>query len=164
MPRTPVEIDRSDTPVSLDADIPPRRRRPKRSPTPPRRKRSSSKEEEDAKSKPKHPPRKKKRKESPSSPSSSSNSTSRRSSGSSSYYASPKSISKRGHRRTHAAWKRAHRLKKFKEGGKNISFLTYDGTFGATDKVLGFIQQFDAAFGDEAFIESSKIRHVSMHF
>ena len=66
--------------------------------------------------------------------------------------------------RIHAAQKRAHRLKKFKEGVKNISFLTYDGTFGARDKVLGFIQQFDAAFGDEAFIESLKIRHVSMHF
>ncbi len=55
-------------------------------------------------------------------------------------------------------------LKKFKEGGKNISFLTYDGTFGAMDKVLSFIQQFDVAFGDKAFTESSKIRNVSMHF
>ncbi|MCO5594902.1 hypothetical protein L7F22_048937 [Adiantum nelumboides] len=52
----------------------------------------------------------------------------------------------------------------FKEGGKNISFLTYDGTFGATDKVLDFIQQFDAAFGGEGFMESSKLRHVAMHF
>ncbi|MCO5562542.1 hypothetical protein L7F22_016170 [Adiantum nelumboides] len=56
------------------------------------------------------------------------------------------------------------KLKKFKEGGKNISFLTYDGTFGATDKVLAFIQQFDAAFGDEGFTKSSKLRHVAMHF
>ncbi|MCO5568796.1 hypothetical protein L7F22_022496 [Adiantum nelumboides] len=32
------------------------------------------------------------------------------------------------------------------------------------DKVLAFIQQFDAAFGDEGFIESSKLRHVAMHF
>ncbi|MCO5588013.1 hypothetical protein L7F22_041967 [Adiantum nelumboides] len=39
-----------------------------------------------------------------------------------------------------------------------------DGTFGATDKVLAFIQQFDAAFGDEGFTESSKLRHVAMHF
>ncbi|RXY01652.1 hypothetical protein DD576_30375, partial [Klebsiella pneumoniae] len=45
-----------------------------------------------------------------------------------------------------------------------MSFLTYDGTFGATDKVLAFIQQFDAAFGDEGFTESSKLRHVAMHF
>ncbi|MCO5576618.1 hypothetical protein L7F22_030433 [Adiantum nelumboides] len=32
------------------------------------------------------------------------------------------------------------------------------------DKVLAFIQQFDAAFGDEGFMESSKLRHVAMHF
>ncbi|MCO5554593.1 hypothetical protein L7F22_008124 [Adiantum nelumboides] len=71
---------------------------------------------------------------------------------------------RRGHRRSYAAWKRSSKLKKFKEGGKNISFLTYDDTFGATDKVLAFIQQFDAAFGDEGFTESSKLRHVAMHF
>ena len=53
---------------------------------------------------------------------------------------------------------------KFKEGAKSITFLTYDGTFGALDKVLAFIQQFDAAFGDENFSESSKLRNVSMHF
>ncbi|MCO5551605.1 hypothetical protein L7F22_005110 [Adiantum nelumboides] len=70
----------------------------------------------------------------------------------------------RGHQRSYATWKRSSKLKKFKEGGKNISFLTYDGTFGATDKVLAFIQQFDAAFGDEGFTESSKLRHVAMHF
>ncbi|MCO5581830.1 hypothetical protein L7F22_035719 [Adiantum nelumboides] len=51
------------------------------------------------------------------------------------------------------------------EGGrKNISFLTYDGTFGATDKALAFIQQFDAAFGDDGFTKSSKLRYVAMHF
>ncbi|MCO5576553.1 hypothetical protein L7F22_030365 [Adiantum nelumboides] len=32
------------------------------------------------------------------------------------------------------------------------------------DKVLTFIQQFDAAFGDEGFTESSKLHHVAMHF
>ncbi|MCO5568294.1 hypothetical protein L7F22_021993 [Adiantum nelumboides] len=32
------------------------------------------------------------------------------------------------------------------------------------DKVLAFIQQFDAAFGDEGFTESSKLRHVAIHF
>ncbi|MCO5588550.1 hypothetical protein L7F22_042507 [Adiantum nelumboides] len=32
------------------------------------------------------------------------------------------------------------------------------------DKVLAFIQQFDAAFGDEGFAESSKLQHVAMHF
>ncbi|MCO5597644.1 hypothetical protein L7F22_051725 [Adiantum nelumboides] len=31
-------------------------------------------------------------------------------------------------------------------------------------KVLAFIQQFDAAFGDEGFTESWKLRHVAMHF
>ncbi|MCO5601661.1 hypothetical protein L7F22_055784 [Adiantum nelumboides] len=71
---------------------------------------------------------------------------------------------RRGHQRSYAAWKRSSKSKKFKEGGKNISFLTYDGTFGATDKVLAFIQQFDAAFGDEGFTESSKLCHVAMHF
>ncbi|MCO5554859.1 hypothetical protein L7F22_008395 [Adiantum nelumboides] len=71
---------------------------------------------------------------------------------------------RRGHRRSHATWRRSNKFKKFKEGGKSISFLTYDGTFGATDKVLAFIQQFDAVFGDEGFMESSKLRHVAMHF
>ncbi|MCO5548592.1 hypothetical protein L7F22_002052 [Adiantum nelumboides] len=32
------------------------------------------------------------------------------------------------------------------------------------DKVLAFIQQFDAAFGDEGFTDSLKLRHVAMHF
>ncbi|MCO5571463.1 hypothetical protein L7F22_025203 [Adiantum nelumboides] len=32
------------------------------------------------------------------------------------------------------------------------------------DKVLVFIQQFDATFGDEGFKESSKLCHVAMHF
>ncbi|MCO5566642.1 hypothetical protein L7F22_020319 [Adiantum nelumboides] len=67
-------------------------------------------------------------------------------------------------KRSYAAWKRSSKLKKFKEGGKNISFLTYDGTFGATDKVPAFIQQFDATFVDEGFMESSKLRHIAMHF
>ncbi|MCO5569437.1 hypothetical protein L7F22_023149 [Adiantum nelumboides] len=71
---------------------------------------------------------------------------------------------RRGHRSSYAIWKRSSKLKKFKEGGKNISFLTYDCTFGATDKVLAFIQQFDPAFGDEGFTESSKLCHVAMHF
>ncbi|MCO5605068.1 hypothetical protein L7F22_059246 [Adiantum nelumboides] len=103
--------------------------------------------------------KKKERKRSPSSPSSSSSSSSDESSGHSS-----QEKQRRGHRRSYAAWKRSNKLKKFKEGGKNISFLTYDGTFGATDKVLAFIQQFDAAFGDEGFTESSKLCHVAMPF
>ena len=99
------------------------------------------------------------RKRSPSSPSSSSSSSSSESSG---HYS--KESKRRRHRKSYPAWKKSHKLKKFKEGGKSISFLTYDGTFGAMDKVLGFIQQFDAAFGDEGFTESSKLRHVAMHF
>ena len=55
-------------------------------------------------------------------------------------------------------------MKKFKEGGKNITFLSYDGTYGATDHILGFIQQFDSAFGGEYFEECSKLRHVAMYF
>ncbi|MCO5587033.1 hypothetical protein L7F22_040978 [Adiantum nelumboides] len=71
---------------------------------------------------------------------------------------------KKERKRSYAARKGSIKLEKFKEGGKNISFLTYDGTFGATNKVLAFIQQFDVAFGDEGFTESSKLRHVAMHF
>lgn len=70
----------------------------------------------------------------------------------------------RGHIRVHPAWKRTHRLQKFKEGGKNITFLNFDGTYGDTNKVLHFIQQFDAAFGGEHFAEGSKLRHVAMYF
>ncbi|MCO5577526.1 hypothetical protein L7F22_031357 [Adiantum nelumboides] len=123
----------------------------KRSPHSPHR-RESKREEKNSK-------KKKERKRSPSSLSSSPSSSSDEGSGYSS-----QERQRRGHRRSYAAWKRSSKLKKFKEGGKNISFLTYDGTFGATDKVLAFIQQFDAAFGDEGFIESSKLRHVAMHF
>ncbi|MCO5587522.1 hypothetical protein L7F22_041472 [Adiantum nelumboides] len=66
-------------------------------------------------------------------------------------------------RRKHHAWKRAKKLKKFKEGGKSITFQTFDGSYGHVDKVLTFIQQFDAAFGGEDFIEASKLRNVAMH-
>ncbi|MCO5598304.1 hypothetical protein L7F22_052396 [Adiantum nelumboides] len=155
------EKEKSQSPdESMEEDVAPRRRRAQRSPTPTKRKRSphspprreSKKEEKDSK-------KKKERKRSPSSPSSSPSSSSDESGGYSS-----RELLRRGHRRSHAAWRRSNKLKKFKEGGKNISFLTYDGTFGATDKVLVFIQQFDAAFGDEGFTESSKLRHVAMHF
>ncbi|MCO5547659.1 hypothetical protein L7F22_001110 [Adiantum nelumboides] len=101
-------------------DVAPRRRRAQRSPTPPKQKsfphsphhRESKKEEKSSK-------KKKERKWSPSSPSSSPSSQEKQ---------------RRGHRRSYAAWNRSSKLKKFKEGGKNISFLTYDGTFGATGK------------------------------
>ncbi|MCO5574838.1 hypothetical protein L7F22_028631 [Adiantum nelumboides] len=102
--------------------------------------------------------KKKEKKRSPSSPSSPSSSSDEGSGYSS------QERQRRVHQRSYAARKRSGKLKKFKEGGKNISFLTYDGTFGATDKVLTFIQHFDAAFGDEGFTESTKLRHVAMHF
>ena len=52
----------------------------------------------------------------------------------------------------------------FKEGGNNITFLSYDGSHGQMDKVLAFLQQFDAAFGGENFTKRSKLSHVAMHF
>ncbi|MCO5549103.1 hypothetical protein L7F22_002569 [Adiantum nelumboides] len=141
-------------------DVAPRRRRAQRSPIPTKRKRSPhSPHRRESKREEKNSKKKKERKRSPSSPSSSRSSSSDEGSGYSS-----QERQRRGHPRSYAAWKRSSKLKKFKEGGKNISFLTYDGTFGATDKLLAFIQQFDAAFGDEGFTESSKLRHVAMHF
>ncbi|MCO5578393.1 hypothetical protein L7F22_032234 [Adiantum nelumboides] len=138
-------------------DVAPRRRRAQRSPTPPKWKRSPhSPHRRESKREEKSSKKKKERKRSPSS---SPSSYCDESSGCSS-----QEKQRRGHRRSYATWKRSSKLKKFKEGGKNISFLTYDGTFGATDKVLAFIQQFDAAFGDEDFTKSSKLRHVAMHF
>ena len=53
---------------------------------------------------------------------------------------------------------------KFKEGGKSITFLTYDGTFGAMDKILAFIQQYDMAFEDKDFLESSKLCNMAIRF
>ncbi|MCO5571771.1 hypothetical protein L7F22_025519 [Adiantum nelumboides] len=141
-------------------DVAPRRRRAQRSPTPTKQKRSPhSPHHRESKREEKNSKKKKQRKRSPSSPSSSPSSSLDEGSG-----YSCQERQRRGHRRSYAAWKRSSKLKKFKEGGKNISFLTYDGTFGAIDKVLAFIQQFDAAFGDEGFPESSKLRHVAMHF
>ena len=66
-------------------------------------------------------------------------------------------------RTKHPAWKHSRKITKFWEGGKNVTFVTYDGTYGKTNKVLSFIQQFDATFGGEDFDESSKLRHVSMY-
>ncbi|MCO5548451.1 hypothetical protein L7F22_001908 [Adiantum nelumboides] len=154
------EREESESQNESMEDIAPRRRKAQRSPTPPKRKRSPhSPHHRESKREEKSSKKKKERKRSPSSPSSSPSSSSDESSG----YSSQEK-QRRGYRRSYAAWKRSSKLKKFKEGGKNISFLTYDGTFGATDKVLAFIQQFDAAFGDERFTESSKPRYVAMHF
>ncbi|MCO5594355.1 hypothetical protein L7F22_048385 [Adiantum nelumboides] len=134
-------------------DVAPRRRRAQRSPTPTKRKRSPhSPHRRESKREEKNSKKKKERKRSPSSPSSSPSSSSDEGSGYSS-----QERQRRGHRRSYAAWKRSSKLKKFKEGGKNISFLTYDGTFDATDKLatkLG-VQDFemgDAMKADGAFI------------
>ena len=40
---------------------------------------------------------------------------------------------------TYHAWRRARELEKFK-GGKNITFLSYNGAYGKIDKVLVFVQ------------------------
>ncbi|MCO5547849.1 hypothetical protein L7F22_001301 [Adiantum nelumboides] len=154
------EREESESSDESMEDVAPRRRRAQRSPTPTKRKRSPhSPHHRESKREEKNSKKKKERKRSPSSPSSSPSSSLGEGSGYSS-----QERRRRGHQRSYAAWKRSSKLKKFKEGGKNISFLTYDSTFGATDKVLTFIQQFDAAFGDEGFMESSKLRHVAMHF
>ncbi|KAI5063544.1 hypothetical protein GOP47_0022091 [Adiantum capillus-veneris] len=186
----PKERERSESPAT-SAEMAPRRRQTKRSPSPPKRRRPShSSPRHNSKRDDKKQEKKKARKRTPSSPSSSSSSSYEsdgkddedqdkkkarkrspsfpRSSNSSpseeSDGATIEPSKRRGHRKSYAAWKRSSKLNKFKEGGKSISFLTYDGTFGATNKVLAFIQQFDAAFGDEGFTESSKLRHVAMHF
>ena len=83
---------------------------------------------------------------------------------SSSIGSSYKALLTRKHKGSYQAWKRAKILETFKEGGKNITFLSYDGSYGQTDKVLAFVQQFDAAFGGEHFTKRSKLHHVAMHF
>ncbi|MCO5575299.1 hypothetical protein L7F22_029099 [Adiantum nelumboides] len=154
------EREESESQDESKEDLAPKRRRAQRSPTPTKRKRSPhSPHRCESKREEKNSKKKKERKRSPSSPSSSPSSSLDESSG----YSSQEK-QRKGHQRSYTTWKRSNKLKKFKEGGKNISFLTYDGTFGATDKMLAFIQQFDAAFGDEGFTESSKLRHVAMHF
>ena len=64
---------------------------------------------------------------------------------------------------TDAACIQGVKLKSLKKEENNVTFITYDGSYGQTDKLLNFIQQFDAAFGGEDFTESSKLRHVSMY-
>ncbi|MCO5566480.1 hypothetical protein L7F22_020157 [Adiantum nelumboides] len=110
-----------------------------------------------------HARRRHKSKRTPSPSSSPSKRSSFSSSSSSDGYSSSSHHKRRRHD-TYRAWKRSRKLQKFKEGGKSITFQTYDGSYGATDKVLCFIQQFDAAFGSEDFTESSELRHLAMHF
>ena len=150
---------------SLDSDAASRRRRERRSPSPPTRKRSPTYPPPNDANMGDHKDKKRRRKRIPNPPTSSSNSSSPHAKisfdESSDSYES-KHL-RRSKRKNYPMWKKAHKMRKFKEGGKNITFLTYDGTYGATDQVLSFIQQYDAAFGNEDFSESSKMRHVSMH-
>ncbi|MCO5546593.1 hypothetical protein L7F22_000022 [Adiantum nelumboides] len=64
---------------------------------------------------------------------------------------------------THRTWKRSRKLQKFKEGGKSITFQTYDGSYGATDKVLSFIQQYCAGLTEDirAYVNDQKPRTIA---
>ena len=105
-----------------------------------------------------------KRRRSPSLPTTSPPSSNMQDSSSSSLGSSYKACPTRKRKGSYKAWKRARKLKNFKEEAENITFLSYDGSYGQTDKVLAFVQQFDAAFGGEHFTKRSKLRHVAMHF
>ncbi|MCO5563733.1 hypothetical protein L7F22_017380 [Adiantum nelumboides] len=75
---------------------------------------------------------------------------------------SSKSHHKRRRLDTHRTWKRSRKLQKFKEGGKSITFQTYDGSYGATDKVLSFIQQYCAGLTEDirAYVNDQKPRTI----
>ena len=79
-----------------------------------------------------------KRRRSPSPPTTSPPSSDMQESSSSSSRSSYKAHPMRKHKGSYKAWKRARKLETFKEGGKNITFLSYDGSYGQTDKVLAF--------------------------
>ena len=65
-------------------------------------------------------------------------------------------------RKRHHDKNRTKKLKNFKEGGNSVSFQTFDGSYGNVDKVLTFIQQFNASSRGEV-IETSKLCNVVMH-
>ena len=44
-----------------------------------------------------------------------------------------------------------------------MQFLTYNGAYGETNRVLAFVQQFNAAFGGEDLDEGYKLFHVAMY-
>ena len=67
------------------------------------------------------------------------------------------------YKRMYYDWKKESKLQKFKEGGKSIILLSNNGTYGHKNKVLNFIQQFDAAFGGENFTKQSNLCHVAMY-
>ncbi|MCO5607167.1 hypothetical protein L7F22_061360 [Adiantum nelumboides] len=75
---------------------------------------------------------------------------------------SSKSHHKRRRHDTHRTWKKSRKLQKFKEGGKIITFQTYDGSYGATDKVLSFIQQYCVGLTEDirAYVNDQKPRTI----
>ncbi|MCO5608726.1 hypothetical protein L7F22_062941 [Adiantum nelumboides] len=75
---------------------------------------------------------------------------------------SSKSHHKRRRPDTHHTWKRSRKLQKFKEGGKRITFQTYDGSYGAIDKVLSFIQQYCAGLTEDirVYVNDQKPRTI----
>ena len=165
------EKEGSQPPITSDSDVAPWRQHVQSSPSQVKKRQSISILKFAKVKKGKRDECKKKKRKAPSSPSSSPSSWGKSSYSSSSlskdedYYSSPKRThGKEKERKANNVKRRSKCYSKFKEGAKSITFLTYDGTFGALDKVLAFIQQFDAAFRDENFSESSKLRNVSMHF
>ena len=44
-----------------------------------------------------------------------------------------------------------------------MKFITFNGNFAQLEKAMQFIRQFNAAFGSENFLESSKLKNVSLH-
>ena len=162
LPALSQEKEGSDSPITSDSDAAPRWWRVQSSPTHVKKRPHIEVPRFAKVKKSKREARMKKRKKAPSSPSSSPSSWGESSYSSSSsseeedYYSSPKRTHDK-EKKTHDTKRRPRRSRKFKEGGKSITFLTYDGKFGDLDKVLAFIQQFDATFGDENFSESSKL-------
>ena len=77
---------------------------------------------------------------------------------------SPKPTKGRRRSKAYAIRGKLCRYHKIKQGGKIITFLTYNGTFGSVDKILAFVEQYDAAFQDEDFLESSKHCNMTLQF
>ncbi|MCO5553384.1 hypothetical protein L7F22_006905 [Adiantum nelumboides] len=109
-----------------------------------------------------HARRRYKPKQTPSPSSSPSKGSSLSSSSSSDGYSS-KSHHKRRKHDTHCTWKLSRKLQKFKEGGKIITFQTYDGSYVAIDKVLFFIQQYCAGLTEDirAYVNDQKLRTIA---
>ncbi|MCO5600400.1 hypothetical protein L7F22_054512 [Adiantum nelumboides] len=104
-----------------------------------------------------HARRRYKPKRTPSPSSSPSKRSSFSSSSSSDGYSSSGHHNRRRHD-TYRTWKRSRRLQKFKEGGKIITFQTYDSSYEATDKLLSFIQQYCAGLTEDirAYVNDQK--------